>query len=482
LNPYHTQTSPTTKANTVMSLSSLPLFLQRLLHGCVSLIRWILNWLSKVGRAWTTTAGSSSTSASSVPSTLLLDSGKRINVGSQIAEGGFSFVFEAYDSNDNKKKYALKRIVCPEPDMVQQVQREASVHRSIRPHPNIMPLLGMTLLSSKKGNTNNNASTTDCCYLLFPLVKNSLPNEIRKRFWNEATRSQVYTSTQSPWLSTLGTLSVSSTNASSSQSLQQQQQAMEVQLLTLWLGMARAIQTMHQHQYTHRDVKLDNVLLMDTNKNQSVLGTPILMDFGSVGPATPRPLHSRRDVMEIVEQAAQHTTISYRPPELFDGELRSHDTALDYRKVDVYSLGCTFFATLYGASPNECEFARSNGVLQITDCTHVKVLSGCPRLPSDTVAHWYSPSLQQLVNDMLHSNRHERIPMDEVVERIQELIRQRGGTVEPIVVPMTSWGPYSDEGPPSSVKSGESSHASRQPSGDDDEEDGIALMSTNRLV
>ena len=127
-------------------------------------------------------------------------------------------------------------------------------------------------------------------------------------------------------------------------------------VLELFAHLFQGIAHMHNCQISHRDIKLENVLCKGSNPTH--LKNPVLMDFGSAGPLT-RSLNSRKDILEIAGEASCHTTMPYRPPELFEGELRVDQPDLDYTKVDVWMLGCTLFAIFYGASPFECEFSRS---------------------------------------------------------------------------------------------------------------------------
>src|SRR5271169_4899345 len=76
--------------------------------------------------------------------------------------------------------------------------------------------------------------------------------------------------------------------------------------------------------------------------------TPVLMDFGSLVRAR-KLISSRQQALELQDTAAEHSTMPYRAPELFDVKTESTIT----EKVDVWSLGCTLFALLYGYSPFE---------------------------------------------------------------------------------------------------------------------------------
>ena len=76
--------------------------------------------------------------------------------------------------------------------------------------------------------------------------------------------------------------------------------------------------------------------------------TPVLMDFGSLVRAR-KLISSRQEALELQDTAAEHSTMPYRAPELFDVKTGSTIT----EKVDIWSLGCTLFALLYGYSPFE---------------------------------------------------------------------------------------------------------------------------------
>jgi serine/threonine kinase 16 len=76
--------------------------------------------------------------------------------------------------------------------------------------------------------------------------------------------------------------------------------------------------------------------------------TPVLMDFGSLVRAR-NHITTRQQALELQDQAAEHSTMPYRAPELFDVKTGSTIT----EKCDIWSLGCTLFALLYGYSPFE---------------------------------------------------------------------------------------------------------------------------------
>lgn len=100
--------------------------------------------------------------------------------------------------------------------------------------------------------------------------------------------------------------------------------------------------------------------------------TPILMDLGSLAPS-PTPITSRALALQVQDTAAEHSTMPYRAPELFDVKTSSTiDT-----KVDIWSLGCTLYACLVGKSPFEARSEETGGSLSLC------VLGGDWRFPDE---------------------------------------------------------------------------------------------------
>ena len=100
--------------------------------------------------------------------------------------------------------------------------------------------------------------------------------------------------------------------------------------------------------------------------------TPILMDLGSLA-TSPVAITSRSQALAVQDTAAEHSTMPYRAPELFDVKTGSIvDT-----KVDIWSLGCTLYACLVGKSPFEARSEETGGSLSIC------VLGGDWRFPDE---------------------------------------------------------------------------------------------------
>jgi serine/threonine kinase 16 len=356
----------------------------------VAIIRW-LRWLIEVLQRWLSKRTGKS---------IVLDSGKRVFMGKLLAEGGFSFVFEAFD--DKNMRYALKRILCADREMVQNCRHEIKVHRDCHHHPNVMPLLGAVVLPNE-------------CYMLFPYCPQSLRdvvNTINPLLNNNAIKGGA----ERPWS--------------------------EGSILSLFSRVCAGVQALHDHGYSHRDIKLENIMMGSASSSSSsssskhVCTTPLIMDFGSAGPLE-QTIHDRRDLLDVIDRAAEHTSLAYRAPELLEGILRVGDV-VDFRAVDVWSLGCTLFALLYGASPFECEFRNNAARLQIIDCTHLSILGGIPKPKGPPVSQWYAKDLMvQLVEPMLAKDRDKRPSLPQVRDTIRTLMQHFSSSTDPY---------YDDEG------------------------------------
>eukprot|EP00529_Nitzschia_sp_RCC80_P001209 CAMPEP_0113466644 /NCGR_PEP_ID=MMETSP0014_2-20120614/14383_1 /TAXON_ID=2857 /ORGANISM="Nitzschia sp." /LENGTH=377 /DNA_ID=CAMNT_0000358883 /DNA_START=296 /DNA_END=1426 /DNA_ORIENTATION=- /assembly_acc=CAM_ASM_000159 len=341
---------------------------------------------------------------------ITLDNGMKVRRRQKIAEGGFSVVYlaDGVDMNMNSggrgrgseqqqqhQKYALKQIQCPDNETRSTCVREAKVHYDLmraqqqrqqqqqqnqqQQHRDtatatIMPLLGMAFVEN---NSNNNSSTNTgntVCYMCFPYYPHSLRQEVNHRVFDPITAYYENQKKQKSKGSANNNsnhpmMRMSQNNNANNNNNEDEQiksilrkhvpwQSVDV-VLQMFLSLCDLVQQMHDVGYTHRDIKLENVLLKGSNRTTHLV-SPVLMDLGSAGPLS-HELKTRQDVLHVVDEASQHTTISYRPPELWPGELRAatpqahrqgnsggnvndndndkndlDDAVLDYTKVDVW--------------------------------------------------------------------------------------------------------------------------------------------------
>lgn len=135
--------------------------------------------------------------------------------------------------------------------------------------------------------------------------------------------------------------------------------------------------------------------------------TPILMDLGSCLPAR---IHIRTRQEALLQQdiAAEHSSMPYRAPELFD----VHTSQTLDEKVDIWSLGCTLFALAYSYSPFE-DPSNAGGSISMA------VASGSYRHSRARGAkEAYSEGFRGLVDGCLVVRKEERWGIDKVRLRI----------------------------------------------------------------
>jgi len=170
--------------------------------------------------------------------------------------------------------------------------------------------------------------------------------------------------------------------------------------------------------YAHRDIKPGNIMLADDSI------TPILMDLGSLAPA-PTPVTSRAQAIAVQEDAAEHCTMPYRAPELFDVQT---DTTID-TKVDIWSVGCTIYACLTGKSPFEARSDETGGSLAMC------ILNGDWRFPQDVTGKRgtskqsgdeadMSEGVKEVVRQCLQLEPNDRPDVDELLRLVEETIAQ----------------------------------------------------------
>ncbi|KAH7162750.1 kinase-like domain-containing protein [Dactylonectria estremocensis] len=180
--------------------------------------------------------------------------------------------------------------------------------------------------------------------------------------------------------------------------------------------------------YAHRDIKPGNIMIDDTGS------TPILMDLGSVA-HSPIPVTSQSIALQIQDTAAEHSTMPYRAPELFDART---GTVID-TKVDIWSLGCTLYACLVGKSPFEMRSDETGGTLSLC------VLGGDWRFPDEgpqgvkrsvSMRHQgqqqaqaantveISESIREVVRKCLRVEPAERPDINELIDIVQTVIEE----------------------------------------------------------
>lgn len=300
---------------------------------------------------------------------------KTLRLVKLIGEGGFSFVYLVKDSSDGKV-YALKRIRAQDTEQLQKAITEVDVHRQLD-HPNLLPLIDSSVTSGQENAQSLNDITQERFVLmLFPYYPRGNLADIRNRM----AKVHKYFS--------------------------------EPELVQIFLQICRGLEYLHKHEpsWSHRDLKLENVLLDESN-------IPVLMDFGSTS-VSKMCISSRGQALELQEWAAEHCTMSYRSPELFD--VPSH-IEIDER-TDIWSLGCLLYAMAFGASPFEKAFYESGGSVALS------VVSGKFSIPKKSEGNPYSPAITRLIRKMLQKDLLKRPFLKEIIKETDALLVSNPGS------------------------------------------------------
>ncbi|EHY58918.1 Serine/threonine-protein kinase ENV7 [Exophiala dermatitidis] len=330
-----------------------------------------------------------------------------------LGEGGFSYVYLVQDTSDSAL-YALKKIRCPfGQESVSQALKEVEAYTLFAPHPNIIRSIdhavqndSSTKVSGIGTEAGSGSSASKTVYILLPyyrrgnlqdMINANLVNHTR---FGERRLMQLmlgvckalkamhqYHVRNTPSRSAARAIrdeaaSQDQDAAARQKRMQQKQRSMtadqthqaelegeQEQPLMPEDEVTRAQEGKQPGEiraYAHRDIKPGNIMIDDDGR------TPILMDLGSLAPS-PTPITSRSMAIAVQDTAAEHSTMPYRAPELFDVKTGS---VID-TKVDIWSLGCTMYACLVGKSPFEARSDETGGSLSIC------VLSGDWRWPGE---------------------------------------------------------------------------------------------------
>ncbi|SPN97107.1 related to Prk1p, and serine/threonine protein kinase homolog from A. thaliana [Cephalotrichum gorgonifer] len=316
--------------------------------------------------------------------------GRSFKILRLLGEGGFSYVYLVEDTATSET-LALKKIRCPfGAESLATAMREVEAYRIFAHTPGIIHMVDYSVAADSGGGVGGIGGDGDggskTVYVLLPYYKRgNLQDVINANVVNSARfperklmelflgvckalrRMHVYEAGPARMErmemgdgDTAGGRRVASTRAAVPDVEEETEQ--ERPLMQGENNVAGA----HIKAYAHRDIKPGNIMINDTGEG------PILMDLGSVVPS-PTPITSHSLAIATQDQAAEHSTMPYRAPELFD--VRT-GTVID-TKVDIWSMGCTLFACLIGKSPFEMRSDETGGTLSLC------VLGGDWRFPDE---------------------------------------------------------------------------------------------------
>jgi hypothetical protein len=96
----------------------------------------------------------------------------KVHVREAIAEGGFSCVYLARDMANPAKQYALKHVIVRDRESLDLVQKEVTMMRSLKGHPNVVTLVAHAVLDMGHGRE---------AFLLMEFCERSLVSALESR-------------------------------------------------------------------------------------------------------------------------------------------------------------------------------------------------------------------------------------------------------------------------------------------------------------
>jgi serine/threonine kinase 16 len=304
-----------------------------------------------------------------------------VTVVKDLAEGGFGMVYLVENSSRSGQQFALKQLLCQSREQIAEAHSELDTLRRFqgRSGGNIIELLEFTAAGGGNAGAGGGGAGMKQVLMLFPIYP-------------------------------LGTLWDSI--ADGTQAHVNAWPFPEHVALFIVMCAAEALLVLHKEGLAHRDVKPHNFLLEPLpGKNGISPVRPVLMDLGSVTAARIQ-VRSKREALNLEEEAACKTSAAYRSPELTSPPFPPFQ--IDER-VDTWGLGCTMYCIAFGRSPFE---TAKEGVLRLA------ILNGRYSTPAGNRNKdcTYSDDYMELIERMLKVDIAERPYVEEVIRTCQGLL------------------------------------------------------------
>ncbi|KAK6517466.1 hypothetical protein TWF281_004121 [Arthrobotrys megalospora] len=271
-----------------------------------------------------------------------------------VTQGGFSYVYLVQDNSGTL--YALKKIRCPfGQESLTRATSEIESYKLFPPSPLLIPLIDSTIITERRDESKT-------AYILLPYYRRGNlqdlinANLVDKKWFPEKQILELFLGV-CEGLALIHGHRVNGPTVTGSGAQNRAGADDEEEGVALMEGSRDLSGGAHSGElrpFAHRDIKPGNVMISDDGI------TPVLMDFGSIAPS---PIHvtSRSLAIQIQDEAAEHSTMSYRAPELFDVKT---DSTID-TKVDIWSMGCLLYALIYHHSPFELSTELGGGSLAL---------------------------------------------------------------------------------------------------------------------
>uniref|UniRef100_A0A914M0E7 non-specific serine/threonine protein kinase n=1 Tax=Meloidogyne incognita TaxID=6306 RepID=A0A914M0E7_MELIC len=285
--------------------------------------------------------------------------GKLLRLKRVIATGGFSQIYLAEEASNNEK-FAIKKILCHGQDEIKCVRREIELLTRFAHLPHILPFLGVA-----EGRSVDPTFAEFC--MVFPFCRRgSLQEDLANRRQNKQFFERKV-------------------------------------LLEFFRQISEAIGYLHSAKpaIAHRDLKPGNLMFYQD------FYTLQLIDFGSAMEC-PLIISDALTSRKMLDEAGQYCTMPYRAPELFTCEVGME---ID-ESVDIWSLGCVFYALCYFVSPFDEVHERGDSVALAVQSAKLSFNSSAP----------FSNDIITLISSLIKVFPQERPKIFKIKKIIEEMI------------------------------------------------------------
>ncbi|CAI4052746.1 hypothetical protein SKDZ_16G0410 [Saccharomyces kudriavzevii ZP591] len=278
---------------------------------------------------------------------------RRYKIQRLLGEGGMSFVYlvqllkgslSMENSVATAELYALKKIICPSVENISNGMREIENYKRFQ-SPYVIQSIDSQVMQEKDGSKT--------IYIILPYYSlGSLQDSINRRllegtFISEAECVRIMLgvtrgllclhdpASRQDNVTTRTTVDTISMTYSDETAMLLEDTPLEMDMLSSSSAGLIA--------YAHRDITPSNILFSSD-------GLPVIGDLGSCSQAD-ITIGNRNQLSELQEWVNDNCTLPYTAPELLNLKLNQ---ALSC-KVDIWSMGCTFYTLMFGISPFERE-------------------------------------------------------------------------------------------------------------------------------
>lgn len=278
---------------------------------------------------------------------------QKVRLGHVFAEGGFSFVHSAKPvRGPSNVRYAVKRMAVVEKEAIERARRELDILSSIPAHPKLVRFYGGIVEPPH-------------ALLMFEMVDGGTLPSILNRKGGRAENGE--------------------------------------EALAILDDAVSAVVHLHSQSppVACRDIKLENLLYDRLEKTYK------LCDLGSCTTEVKKYV-TRAEILKAEDEISEHSTMMYRAPEMVD----LYQKQLVTERVDVWALGCVWYALLFGNLP----FDGSSSM---------PILKGSYTIPDSPA---YPPAFIELLKSMLTvdpAKRPDSFALLDVVRRL------RGRSMDP---------------------------------------------------